>query len=308
MSYYAGQQASSDVERIRAARIRHALWIIRNEPKAVIFEVGTRVYAVQPVGGPLADPQEAQTAKEAWASQLAAHPRDVSIRQNAATALDLSDPAMVEGLLKSLGNQRWLGQHYAKAILGIVATDYRTSDPALATEERRNSEFARHAREVLENSTNAAMLGGAAFTLCRDGGMLYSDGKLDWDYTPLAKKILSTAERVAPSNQDVFSVVPELPKRGERPPVTVRLGGAQLEKSARKRVAPARPSGATSGQVAVKLNILVGLNGSVVRAIAIEGPPDLHAPAVAAIKQWSFAPTMIGGKPVYVLSSLALAF
>jgi hypothetical protein len=150
---------------------------------------------------------------------------------------------------------------YAKAILGIVASDYRTSDPVLTSDEKRNSDFSRHALSELESSNSAAMLGGAGFTLCRDGGMLYADGKLDWDYTPLAKKLLAKAEQIDPSNKDAFSVVPDLPKRGERPPVTIRLGGAQLEKNLKKRTDPIRPPGAPPTRTPVRLNVLVGLDG-----------------------------------------------
>jgi len=97
---------------------------------------------------------------------------------------------------------------YAKAILGIVASDYKTSNPALASDEGRSSEFAQHALKELENSRNASLLGGAGFTLNRDGGFLYSKAKLDWDYVPLANKLLKKTEQIDPANTDSFSVVP----------------------------------------------------------------------------------------------------
>ena len=218
LSYYAGQGGSDDALKIRAARARHVLWLIQNEPKAAVFNVATRVYSIQPTGGPFADTAEFQAAKEAWQRQVSAHPKDNEVKRNAATFIEIHDPVWVETLLKSMGDYRWLGQVYAKAILGIEASDYRTSDPVLTSEERRNSEFARHALAELEGSNNAAMLGGAGFTLCRDGAFLYADNKLELEYVPLAMKLLSKAEQIDPSNKDVFSVVPKLPNRGERPP------------------------------------------------------------------------------------------
>jgi hypothetical protein len=308
LSYYAGQQGSRDVEPIRVARARHVMWLIRNEPKAAVFDVATRVYAIQPTGGALADPAGFQATKEAWQRQLSEHPRDNELKRNAATFLDIHEPTLVEALLKSTGDDRWLGQVYAKSILGIVASDYKTSDPVSASDERRNSEFARHAQAELENSNNAALLGGAGFTLNRDGGFLYADGKLDWDYVPLAKRLLEKAERIDPANKDAFSVLPELPKRGERLPVTIRLGGAQLEKSLKKRVDPIHPSGVPSANAPVRLNVLVGLDGTVMRAVAVEGPVALRDAATVAVKQWVFSPTSINGKPVYILSVLDLLF
>lgn len=306
LSYYAGQGGSDDAPKIRAARARHILWLIQNEPNAAVFDVATRVYAIQPNGGPFADIAEFQAAKEAWQRQVSAHPKDNKIKRNAATFLELHDPDLVETLLKSTGDDRWLGQVYAKAVLGIVASDYRTSDPVLTSEERRNSGFAKHALVELESSNNAAMLGGAGFTLCRDGGFLYADNKLEFDYVPLAKKLLSKAEQIDPTNKDAFSVVPELPKRGERPPVTIGLGGAQLEKSLKKRIDPVRPPGVKQASAPVRLNILVGLDGSVVRTVAVDGPTELRDAAAAAVKQWVFSPTLIKGRPVYILSVIDL--
>jgi hypothetical protein len=308
LSYYAGQQDSDDVQKIRAARARHILWLIRNVPKAAVFDVATRVYAIQPTGGPFADTTEFQAAKEAWQRQISEHPKDNEIKRNAATFLEVHDPALVETLLQATGDDHWLGQVYAKAILGIVASDYRTSDPVLTSDERRNSDFVKHAIGELEASNNAAMLGGAGFTLCRDGGLLYADSKLDWNYVPLATKLLAKAEQIDPSNKDAFSVLPELPRRGERPPVTLRLGAAQLEKNLKKRIDPVRPPGVAEASAPVRLNILVGLDGNVVRAVAVDGPSQLRDAAIAAVKQWVFSPTSIKGKPVCILSVIDLLF
>src|SRR5690348_15882285 len=95
LSYYAGQQGSDDVQNIRAARARHILWLIRNEPKVTVFDVATRVYALQPTGGPLADTGAFQAAREAWQKQVSEHPRDNEIKRNAATFLEVHDPALV---------------------------------------------------------------------------------------------------------------------------------------------------------------------------------------------------------------------
>ena len=308
LSYYAGLQTSDDIQRIRAVRARHVLWLIRNEPKAAIFDIATRVYSIQPAGGALADPVEFQAAKEAWQRQVSEHPNDNKIKRNAATFLDIHDPVVTEALLKSTGDSRWLGQVYAKAILGIAASDYRTSDPVLTTDESRNSDFAKRALSILEASNNAEMLGGAGFTLCRDGGFLYADAKLDWDYVPLAKRLLARAEEIDPSNRDAFSVVPELPKRGDRPAVTVRLGGAQLEQNLKKRIDPVRPAGVARTNAPVRVNVLVGQDGTVVRAVAFDGPVELRSAAIIAVKQWLFWPTPMNGKAVYVLSVIDLSF
>ncbi len=304
LSFYARRQDGPDMQAIRTARGSHILWLIRHEPKAAIFSVATRVYALQPAGGPLADAAQFETAKEAWQSQISSHPKDIEIKRNAATFFEITKPELAAQLLKQTGDNRWLGQVYAKAILGIVASDYASSDPILANEDRRNSPFSLQARKQLEDSNDAAMLGGAGFTLCRDGGILYADGKLDWDYTPLARSLLARAEQIDPSNKDAFSVVPVLPQRGERPPVTVRVGASQSAKNLIKRTDPVYPRDATWAPV--HLNVLIGLDGSVLRAVPVSGPDQLRRPAADAVKQWVYAPTSINGKPVYVLTAADL--
>jgi hypothetical protein len=308
LSYYAGQQDSTELETIRAARARHVMWLIRHEPKAAVFDLATRVYSIQPTGGVLADPAGFQATKEEWQRQLSEHPRDNELKRKAATFLEIHEPNLVESLLTSTGDDRWLGQVYAKAILGIVALDYKTSDPVSASDERRSSEFAEHALVELEHSNNAALLAGAGFTLNRDGSSLYADGKLNWDYVPLAKRLLDKAQRIDPSNTDAFSVEPQLPARGERLPVPLRLGGAQLMMSLKRRVEPVRPVGVPASNTPVRVNLLVGLDGTVVRALAVDGPAALREAAMVAVKQWVFSPTASNGKPVYILSVIDLLF
>lgn len=92
LSYYAGRQGSADSQEIRAARAAHILWIIRNEPNAAVFDIATRVYAIERAGG-LADDAAFQAAKEAWESQISSHPKDKGIRRNAATFVEIPDPA-----------------------------------------------------------------------------------------------------------------------------------------------------------------------------------------------------------------------
>ena len=308
LSYYAGPQDSPEVEAIRAARLRHSLWIIENEPKAAVFNIGTRIYAVQPVGDALADPAGWQSAKAAWESQLARRPKDMELKKNAASYVGIHDFAFTERQLKEAGEFRWLGQLYAKSILGISAYAYRSSDPAQASDALRSSEHARYALAELERSANAALLGGAGFTLCRDGGILYADGKLDWDYTPLAERLLAEAARLDPLNDDAFSEVPVLPRRGERYPMKVRLGGTVAAANLRRQVLPVIPKGTPPADEPVRLKILIGLDGTIIRAVPVSGPALYREPAVRAVKQWVYQPVTVNGKPTFVLTSVDLIF
>jgi len=310
LAFYASQRGSGTPENVRSARLRHITWLVEREPKAAVFNVATRVYALQSVGGALADPAGFQAVKEIWLSQIRANPSDKEIKENAATFTEIQDPETAENLLTELGNTRWLGQVYAKAILGIVASDYISSDPILADESRRNAAFAKRALAQLESSQDARMLGGAAFTLCRDGGILYAGDKLNFDYTPLAKQLLARAESIDPANADVFSVVPELPKKGERPTPIVRIGGNFADKNLRSRVSPSYPPQARAAGVQgdVLVNILIGLDGHVIRVAPVSGPNELRDAAISAIKEWTYSPTLINGRAVYVITQVVAHF
>jgi hypothetical protein len=79
-------------------------------------------------------------------------------------------------------------------------------------------------------------------------------------------------------------------------------------KNLKKRVEPAAPVGLPPANAPVRLNVLVGLDGIVMRAVAVDGPPELREAAAAAVKQWVFSPTSINSKPVYILSVIELAY
>lgn len=311
LSFYAYQPpAGNEESSIRASRLQLISWIVERQPRAMLFNLATRVYAVQTTGGPLADPAGFQSVEKLWQSQIASHPDDLQIKRNAATFTELQDPEFAEKLVLQTGDRRWLGQVYAKAVLGIVASDYTSSDPALADEGRRNSPFAQQALKRLEASNDPLLLGGAAFTLCRDGGILYSEDKLNFDYTPLAKRLLAKAASLDPVNNDVFSVVPELPLKGQRPPVTVRLGGQAAGRNLLSHVQPDYPAQAKLNGVqgTVTLLILIGLDGHVLKVAAKDGPDPLRSAAIDAVKQWTYSPTRLNGKPVYVLTTAAVNF
>jgi hypothetical protein len=77
----------------------------------------------------------------------------------------------------------------------------------------------------LEHATDKDLLVAAAIGLLRDGAILCADGKLDWDYTPLGNSVLTKAKGLAPDAMTLLTLPTTLPARGERPPVTIRVGG-----------------------------------------------------------------------------------
>ena len=48
-------------------------------------------------------------------------------------------------------------------------------------------------------------------------------------------------------------------------------------------------------------------DGKVRHAMAVSGPRLLQGPVLAAVRQWTFKPYMLGGQPTIVATSFALA-
>ncbi|MGC2719280.1 MAG: energy transducer TonB [Candidatus Acidiferrales bacterium] len=78
----------------------------------------------------------------------------------------------------------------------------------------------------------------------------------------------------------------------------------------KKRMAIAYPPDAISAKVsgAVKLQILVGLNGRVVAARAVSGPDELLTAARNAAASAEYTPMTLDGKPFYMATTIRLAF
>ena len=82
----------------------------------------------------------------------------------------------------------------------------------------------------------------------------------------------------------------------------VEVGGAIVAPQKRAHVQPAYPPMAKAGRVqgAVSLSIVINTNGAVERATVVKSIPALNDAAIAAVKQWKYAPTLVNGVAVPV--------
>jgi protein TonB len=91
---------------------------------------------------------------------------------------------------------------------------------------------------------------------------------------------------------------------------TLRVGGAIKEPRKLKNVAPVYPDVAARGMVegVVILEIAIEPNGHVDDVRVLRSIPLLDAAAVAAARQWVFAPTLYRGVPVSVTMTVSVRF
>ncbi len=202
LSYYAAPHSGAGLSLAKAARAKHILWLIENDPKdgLGLFQVATGVYRLNCQGDDLADPDAFKRAGEAWLEQIKVNPGDAEIRRSAVNAIQYCAPEQAEQMLIEGKDESGLGRLYAAAVLGITGESYLNNDPAGSDAAFRARPFAVKARRVLEEATEKDLLVAAAVRLLRDGATLWADGKLDWDYTPLGNALLAKARPLAPDS------------------------------------------------------------------------------------------------------------
>jgi TonB family protein len=76
------------------------------------------------------------------------------------------------------------------------------------------------------------------------------------------------------------------------------------------KVTPAYPPDAVDRrtQGAVKFRVTIGNNGHVIGVRLISGNPLLGRPAMQAVRQWVYEPTMVNGNPVRVVTEVVIPF
>jgi TonB family protein len=93
-------------------------------------------------------------------------------------------------------------------------------------------------------------------------------------------------------------------------PKIIRKSGGTLKESAIRRVEPTTPPSARKARVTgvVIVEVTVNEEGDVIAARAISGPALLRDAAVNAARGWKFTPTLLSGRPVKVIGTLAFTF
>jgi protein TonB len=96
------------------------------------------------------------------------------------------------------------------------------------------------------------------------------------------------------------------PRVKQQPPPGGRIDEARLISGP----APEYPRQAREARIAgtVELQVTIGADGTVKSARAIRGDPRLRQPALDAVKQWIYRPTMLNGKPVEAQRQIVLNF
>jgi Gram-negative bacterial TonB protein C-terminal len=308
LAYYAAPPAGADLAAAKAARAAHILWLIEHDPKdgLGLFQVATGVYRLHCQGDDLADLDAFRAAADLWLKEMEKKPKDATLRRNAVDFIQYCAPEKAEQILSVAKDDAGLGRLYAYAVLGVTGQTYTGNDPAGTNPTLRQSPFAEKARRALDETTDKDFVVAAAIAILRDGGILWADGKLDWDYTSLGNNLLARAKELAPDNLTLFTLRPSLPALGERPPLTLRVGGNVQAANLVKKVTPPYPPAARERRIegSVQMTALLGLDGTVLKLNVDSGPPELIDGSVRAALQWVYKPTLLNGKRCFVITRI----
>lgn len=309
LAYYVNVPAS---EAVKAARSRHIVWFTETDPQLGhgLYQTSGGTYRINCQGDPLADPPAAASLLSLWLQQLKKHNGDSKVRSHAIDAATACNPDEAERLLVEACDNAGLGRLYADAILGVTGASYTANDPSGSDAALRSSPFAEKARRALAGSDDKEMLAAAARAMLRDGAILWADGKLDWDYTPFGLALLRRAFLAGADRLTLVTLPLSLPARGERPPLTLRIGGNVMQGKMVSTVAPVYPRKARDEGImgTVEFTAVVGLDGAIIYLRADSGPPELIPAAEKSVRQWRYSPTLLNGKPCYVQTRIYVRF
>lgn len=112
----------------------------------------------------------------------------------------------------------------------------------------------------------------------------------------------------------VPSAAPPPPPPAEKPkpptPSRIRVGGNVQEAKILNRVQPVYPPLAKQVRVSgtVRLNAVISKDGGIQDLQVVSGHPLLVQAALQAVRQWRYAPTLLNGEPVEVVTVIDVNF
>jgi hypothetical protein len=210
--------------------------------------------------------------------------------------------------------KRTLAQLYTDAIVGVTArTPWEGTGPV--NPEVTRSEFARSARQEIEQSKDGLFLTESAWWLHLTIQSLQTDGREDTSYVPLAWAWLQKAESFEGSAGALYIYLPSFqrywsarsPKIVPPPiPRVVRSGSEApqpIETVAAECPAEARypPQGTV-----VNVKLVIANDGRVRFALLQGGSPAAIEPALAAARRWRFPAHAEVAKPEEVETSVGI--
>jgi tetratricopeptide (TPR) repeat protein len=308
LDYYEARWQTTGSERLRLI-----LWTIQNHPDVALDPPHDgRALLVNPD-----DKQDYAQARQFWLKQVRQYPDHPRVLENAAICLRLTDHESAADWLKraiALNPDRRsflvsaLGDVYATAITGISGMN-PWEGPTSVDVSQTSSEFARRARMEAATDAEIAARTGWALYLSTEAFQRLSLSNADYD-TIAEELLLKSAAFDFPKPSrfgllGTFYQRQEMKKSGQVLPKS-RIMAVPPEEQA-KRVLSKTTSNVVTGEkrvvgpVHVTVNVVVGTDGHVWKAVPENAPTELiRSAASAAVMSWTYQPLEIEGEVVRV--------
>ncbi|MGA8490942.1 MAG: hypothetical protein WB711_10990 [Terriglobales bacterium] len=195
LAYYTSSaDLRTSKSQVVAARRRHILWVIENRSTATdVFDMPEFQMSDK---GPLADPQGAKRAEQAWQRAITDHGQNNQVILNAALFSVLFDPAFSERSLQEAKSNSQ-DERYRDCMLGWLYATVLVSGT--------DGAFPEHARSILTTSRNAVLIATAAPVLARpEPNFSKTPQPRIWfsrpKYIELAEELAARAVSLEPNN------------------------------------------------------------------------------------------------------------
>lgn len=98
--------------------------------------------------------------------------------------------------------------------------------------------------------------------------------------------------------------------QAQDPPRRIRVGGSVQQAALVTYVAPQYPPLALQARIqgTVRLQVVIGKDGRVISEEVLSGHPLMQQPAMEAVQQWVYKPTLLNGDPVEVVTVVDVNF
>jgi hypothetical protein len=321
------------------ARLTHILWAIQNKPEMQLSD--SRSLQIDE-----RDVDSFPRIRAAWLEQVQKHPSHPVVLLRAATALMHSDRDLAANWLKSVLTKadevnarerptfpprvesatewnwpfiaseakRTLAQLYTDAIIGVVArTPWEGTGPI--DKNVSGSDFARMARQEIADSKDGWFVAQSAWLLHLTSESFERDGRKETNYAPLAWEWFQKAEHLPGSATSLNAYLGPFQRYwstrlpGVIPPPVQRItrSGADAPKPLATVPAVCPPDAHYPDQgTVVNVKLVIARDGAVRFALLQGGSPAAIEPALAAARQWRFAPGYDGSVPVEVETSITI--
>lgn len=309
--------SDAETKAIREKRLTLILWIIQNAP-AWRF-AGEPEALIGAKGAPLANEEDFERFKQAWLTAAEENRNVAAVQGNAGKALLYSSPSTAATFLRRALELEPGEREYA-FILGATYAN------ALADQASKPEEgFAIEARQALETTLDPRILrmSGQVLKTRATFGEASQKAVLD----ELAERYLARARSLQPDSEYGIGVqgtvtrgidlgrkpledskvkMPEM----RREIATVDIPPQELQKRLLFHPRPSYPEEAQRAGITglVRVEVLVAIDGAVIRSKAVSGPALLRNAAEEAVRNWTFQPLEQDGQKAEMRSTVDLEF